>query len=96
MGKLLESAELEPRARELGIDISGEPRTQSASGRSPRAPDHELQRRVIEAERRNRESRLLGACGHLRDCIRYQRTFGICRGTLEAMRMCFVPSPTVP
>jgi len=58
MAKLLEGAELELRARELGIDISGEPRTQSASGRSPRAPDHELQRRVIEAERRNRESNL--------------------------------------
>jgi hypothetical protein len=58
MAKLLEGAELERRARELGIDISGEPRTQSVSGRSPRAPDHELQRRIIEAERRNRESRL--------------------------------------
>ncbi len=42
MAKLLESAELERRARELGIDISGEPRTQSASGPSQRAPDHEL------------------------------------------------------
>jgi hypothetical protein len=31
---------------------------QSASGRQPVAPDYELQRRVIEAKRANREGRL--------------------------------------
>jgi hypothetical protein len=58
MTNLLEGVELEKRAHELGVDISGDIRTQSSSGRAPRAPDYELQRRVIEAERRNRESRL--------------------------------------
>ena len=58
MANLLEGDELEKRARALGVDISGDPRIQSSSGRAPRAPDYELQRRVIEAERRNRESRL--------------------------------------
>jgi hypothetical protein len=58
MTVLLEGDELETRARELGVDISGEPCSQSSSGRPPRAPDFELQRRVIEAARRNRESRL--------------------------------------
>jgi hypothetical protein len=55
---LLQGESLERRARELGVDIEGEPRTQSSSGRSPRAPDYELQRRVSEAERSVRESRL--------------------------------------
>ena len=58
MTRLLEGNELERRACELGVDMSGDLRTQSSSGRAPRAPDYELQRRVIEAERRNRESRL--------------------------------------
>jgi hypothetical protein len=58
MDKLLEGDQLEQYARKLGVDISGELRTQSSSGRTPRASDHELQLRVIEAERRNRESRL--------------------------------------
>jgi hypothetical protein len=58
MAKLLGSKQIEERARELGVDVSGELRTQSSSGRSPRAPDFELQRRVIEAERSIRESRL--------------------------------------
>jgi hypothetical protein len=58
MAKLPEGEELEKRARALGIDISGEPRSQSTSGRALRASDHELQRRVIEAERGNRESHL--------------------------------------
>lgn len=49
---------LENRARELGVDVEGEPRTQSSSGRAPRASDYELQRRVLEAERGIRESRL--------------------------------------
>jgi len=43
---------------ELGIDIEGPPRTQSSSGNSPRASDFELQRRLLEAERSARESRL--------------------------------------
>jgi hypothetical protein len=58
MTKLLEGDRLEQRARELGIDIMGEPRTQSSSGRAPRAADYELQRRIIDAERGVRESRL--------------------------------------
>ncbi len=58
MSSLPKGDELENRALELGVDISGEPRTQSSSGRSPRAPDFELQRRIIEAERRNRETKL--------------------------------------
>jgi hypothetical protein len=58
MAKLLEGDQLEQRARKLGVDIAGELRTQSSSGRAPRAPDYELQRRVTEAERRLRESRL--------------------------------------
>jgi hypothetical protein len=56
MSILLEGDKLEKRARELGVDIVEDARTQSSSGRAPRAPDFELQRRVIEAERRNRES----------------------------------------
>jgi hypothetical protein len=58
MARLPEGEELEKRARKLGVDTTGEPRTQSASGRSPRAADYELQRRVIETERSIRESRL--------------------------------------
>ena len=55
---LLTGAALENRARELGIDVEGDLRTQSSSGRAPRASDYELQRRVLEAERGIRESRL--------------------------------------
>ena len=55
---LLQGPDLEKRARELGVDIEGEPRTQSSSGRAPRASDSELQHRVLEAERGIRESRL--------------------------------------
>ena len=55
---LLTSAALESRARELGVDIEGDPRTHSSSGRAPRASDYELQRRVLEAERGIRDSRL--------------------------------------
>ena len=58
MAKLLQGEELEKRAIELGVDIQGPPRTQSASGRSPRADDNELQRRVLDAERSIREQRL--------------------------------------
>jgi hypothetical protein len=43
MAKLLEGDQLEQRARELGVDIAGSLRTQSSSGRSPRALDCELQ-----------------------------------------------------
>lgn len=56
--KLLEGEALEKRAIELGCDIQGSPITQSVSGRHKRADDAELQRRVIEAERSIRESRL--------------------------------------
>jgi len=50
--------ELERRARELGVDVLGGPATRSSSGDRRQAPDHELQRRVIEAERARRESNL--------------------------------------
>ena len=56
--RLLQGQELEQRARELGVDIQGQPRTGSSLGARPRAEDHELQQRVIEAERAKRESRL--------------------------------------
>ena len=55
---LLTGEALESRARELGVDVEGDLRTQSSSGRAPRASDYELQRRVLEAERGVRESRL--------------------------------------
>ena len=55
MSKLPTGNELEARCQKLGVDITGEPRTQSASGSRPRASDFELQRRLIEAERSNRE-----------------------------------------
>ena len=58
MNKLLQGDDLERRAIELGIDIKGEAITQSSMGRKKRADDCELQRRIIEAERSNRESRL--------------------------------------
>jgi hypothetical protein len=57
MAKLPEGDQLKQRARELGVDITGELRTQSSSGRAP-ASDFELQKRVMEAERGIRESRL--------------------------------------
>jgi len=56
--ELLTGDELEKRCRDLGIDIEGDLIFQSASGRRLRAADHELQRRVQEAERSIRESRL--------------------------------------
>ena len=52
--RLLQGQELEQRARELGVDIQGSPRTGSSSGTRQRAEDHELQQRVIEAERAKR------------------------------------------
>ena len=55
---MLQGEELEKRARELGVDIQGASLTHSSSGLARRAPDHELQRRVQEAERSLRESRL--------------------------------------
>ena len=50
--RLLQGQELEQRAQELGVDTQGSPRTGISSGTRPRAEDRELQRRVIEAERR--------------------------------------------
>lgn len=58
MKKILEGDALEQRARKLGIDIQGDLITQSSSGRHKRASDYELQRRVVEAERAIRESKL--------------------------------------
>jgi len=58
MKKILEGDVLEQRARQLGVDIQGDPITNSYVGRHKRASDYELQRRVIEAERSIRESKL--------------------------------------
>lgn len=58
MKKILEGDALEQHARKLGVDIQGDLITQSSSGRQKRASDYELQRRVIEAERSIRESKL--------------------------------------
>ena len=55
---LLEGEQLVKRAKQLGVDIQGELIYQSSSGRKQVASDYELQRRVIEAERSIRESRL--------------------------------------
>ena len=55
---LLTGAALESRDRELGVDIEGDPHIHSSSGHAPRASEYELQRRVLEAERGIRESRL--------------------------------------
>jgi hypothetical protein len=46
---------LEEQCKRFGVDITGEPRTQSTSGSRPRASDFELQRRLIEAKRSRRE-----------------------------------------
>jgi hypothetical protein len=56
--KILTGDELEKEARELGVDIQGNPISHSISGSHIRAPDYELQRRVFEAKRSIRESRL--------------------------------------
>ena len=58
MKRLLEGKALEEYAKKLGCDLQGDLITQSSCGRHPRASDCELQRRVIEAERSIRESRL--------------------------------------
>ena len=58
MTKLPQGEELERRCIKLGVDIEGSPRTQSSSGNPPRASDSELQRRLVEAQRSVRESRL--------------------------------------
>jgi hypothetical protein len=58
MTRIRAGKDLEERARQLGVDVSGGPRFQSSSGSAPQAPEHELQHRVIEAERSIRESRL--------------------------------------
>ena len=72
--RLLQGQELERRARELGVDIQGPPRTGSISGSRQRADDHELQQRVIEAERAKRESRLWLLGIDFRCGFRYQRS----------------------
>jgi len=59
MKKILGGEALDKRARELGVDIQGGQITQSVSGRHKRADDFELQKRVFEAERSKRESKLL-------------------------------------
>ena len=58
MTKLLQGDALEERARQLGVDIAGDRITRSASATHARASYHEIQRRVAEAERGMRESRL--------------------------------------
>ncbi len=54
MSKLPKGEELRDLAEKLGVDTTGEPRTQSTSGNAP-VSDYELQRRVIEAKRSRRE-----------------------------------------
>ena len=56
--QMLQGEELGEYARRLGVDVTGEPRTQSSSGFATRAPDHVVQQRVAEAERGIRESRM--------------------------------------
>lgn len=58
MKKILQGELLIKRAKQLGIDIQGESIFQSASGKKALASEYELQRRVIEAERSIRESKL--------------------------------------
>jgi hypothetical protein len=58
MCKLFTGNDLERKARELGVDIKGDLIFQTTIGREPRAPDYELQRRVTEAERAIRDSRM--------------------------------------
>lgn len=41
--RFLQEQELEQRARKLGVDIQGQPRTGSSSSPRPRAEDRELQ-----------------------------------------------------
>jgi len=63
MKRLLEAQELRERARELGVSLEGLPAqlTEDPYGRSANIDqlnDPEIQRRVMEAERRIREGRL--------------------------------------
>jgi len=58
VNKLPQGEQLKAKALDLGVDIQGSPITQSVSGRQRVADDHELQRRIIEAERSRRESKL--------------------------------------
>ena len=46
------------RARKLGVDVLGDLPARGFSGERQRAPDYELQGRVIEAERARREGNL--------------------------------------
>lgn len=55
---MLQGQQLIDKAKELGVDIEGDPIYQSSSGRQKIADEHVLQRRVIEAERSIRENRL--------------------------------------
>ncbi len=58
MSKLLQGEALEKRAIDLGVDIHGFSKNRSSAGSAGKADDHELQRRVLDAERHNREHRL--------------------------------------
>jgi hypothetical protein len=59
MCKLPAGNDLVNRARELGVDMKGDLFFQGPDRRrEDQAPDHELQRRVIEAERAIRESKM--------------------------------------
>ncbi len=58
MKRLLEGNALEQRAKQLGVDITGDTFIGTSSGVRSRASDYELQHRVIEAERSLRESRM--------------------------------------
>ena len=55
MKKLLQGKELEEYARKIGVDISVHV---NSSTNSIRASDHEIQRRIMEAQRSKREASL--------------------------------------
>ena len=60
MNPALQGKALEERARELGVDISGEGKSVSGSGSrsSERASDHVILQRIYDVERARRESKL--------------------------------------
>ena len=66
--RLLQGQELEQRARELGVDIQGSPRTGSSSGARPRAEDHELQQRVALQSLQQFRERCFQSRGDFAEC----------------------------
>ena len=58
MKRLLQGEDLKRRAKELGVDTTAPPFPKSVSGGARQVDDAELQRRVLDAERSIRESKL--------------------------------------